>query len=331
MYRINKESNIEFSEKNYNHILDYDFTHVSPTIGKCRILNIYDKNGNFKVTIGNKQKRIDIRYIDLSKYILEVEITDEYKEQNKYKPQIQEKDEDENTFDKTRFERRKETSSVIPGKDQIYEYLKNERKVNKLVHVTHIDNIESILKFGLLSRDRITRKRMKCNSLDDFAPNRINGAVPLWVEKKDNYVINKSPSKNQLVTLHIDLDILKYYESQFFFHNHKSIEFTKGEYKMTVLKSLDMCKKMFGNNLEIMKTTSDFKNYEYGYDSYAKLKFISRKKDTPQNHTTSNQAEILVFDNINWSFISKIEFIGKPNMELIEKLKRLEIDIEVCT
>lgn len=320
MYKI-KGIKDNITKDNISILVGKEFTHKSTKIGKCIVSSFEIHDKSVFIFLKCSTRTFKMPFEQLSTYLLEID-----KVEVKRPTFIRKGLEKSNLYDTSR-KLRLRTLNKEEKNYSIYNYLKKEREVKKLTHITHIDNLKSILDYGLFSRSTLQRKHIKFTSIDDFTPNRQDNAIPLWIAHVNHYNIKQYEDKHNLVIINLDLKVISHYTTQYFKHNHHSIEFKNPEYNGVTLSSLGMCKELFKKEVKIMKTTPNYADFESVTDSYVRYRTIKRKKETKRNHPTSTQSEVLVFENIDWSYIKSIQFLDNKHEKDYKYLNALGISL----
>jgi len=172
-----------------------------------------------------------------------------------------------------------------------------ERKIDELYHFTHLENLESILLDGLLSRKNLEKKNINAfiNDKDRFDkhPDYISISVSFPNYKLFCKFRNEiSSSKEDWVVIGISPKILSSYKEKLFTCHNAAHDLWKcnNDKLYGTAKSLE---NMF--NKEIQNQD----NYYY--------KIIKRSDlDIPVNYTTDPQAEVLIKSGIELEYITSI-------------------------
>ena len=161
-----------------------------------------------------------------------------------------------------------------------------KKSISRLVHFTPINNLESILENGMLSRNSLDEQGLKYHYSDDI---RLDGKLDYICNSISfpNYKMFFSKRKQnqniQWAVLSIDSEILiDKFDTEFYRKNAASSDSLKYKY--------DPCS---NDALEFM-----FMDYE------------NRDPYIPENYTTDPQAEVLVKDIIHPSYIKCIDTNG---------------------
>lgn len=196
-----------------------------------------------------------------------------------------------------------------------------ERKIVELYHFTHLENLESILVNGLLSRNNIEDKNINAliNDADRFDRHRDHVSISVsFPNYKLFYTFrNKISSlKDDWVVIGISPKLLSSYKEKLFTcHNAAhDLYHCRNDKMYTTAKKLE---NMFREDIE------NPKNYEYEIIKRSDL-------DIPINYTTDPQAEVLIKSKIELKYFTNIysnsEEIKKyiaNNFDLPEKIKVL--------
>lgn len=189
-----------------------------------------------------------------------------------------------------------------------------ERGVKYFVHFTPVSNLDSILKKGLLPRDKIKTEYTDEYRRDDHTDR--NCLSISYINFKMFYNIlyrrgNVSNEKNKFAILLIDIDIIKKLGVQnFYFYptnaaNEQSIEYDN-------LQGLQALKAMFDDVYYIENE-----------------KFSRSDENMPDFATTDPQAEVQVSANISPKYIQAIVVNNEKNYnELRKKYQNLDIKLD---
>lgn len=161
--------------------------------------------------------------------------------------------------------------------NECYEYLKKERGVKYLIHFTPVDNVESIMREGILPREMqetpgiYTDDIRLDNQLDasDFSisfPNYLMFYRKWKIEKKYKFAV-----------LLIDIDILRYIDPEkMIFYSHNAAAAEMQQKSNEDKHGLEALKELFKDN-----------------EDEVRVKYF-----LPRNYTTNPQAEIQIRDRI---------------------------------
>lgn len=179
-----------------------------------------------------------------------------------------------------------------------------DKDINNLYHFTNIDNLKSILSNGLMSRKELdnNQKDYKCN--DEFRLDNQKNCISLSIEHPNYKMLHSiAPSleeKKNMAILEIDANILT-------------------EEDRNIKCSVSNAAR---NNGEDIKNLNDntFEELFYKTDRYENLY---------KKYPTDPQAEILIENDIDLSYIKKI-FLYENNVEVHGKIdENLKNKIEV--
>lgn len=180
-----------------------------------------------------------------------------------------------------------------------------ERNIEWIYHFTRVENLKSILEYGLIPRNEIDEEEAIVN--DDYRYDNCENANCLSVEFPNYKMLwsLRCDDKNaDWVVLALDAKIIKKYECAFCYANAGSEE----------IYSIPLEDGMTAEAFEGIFADRD------GYPSRSKLKI-------PDYYPTNPQAEILLFDTIPCKYIKRIAF---NNEDILKKYKKIiPDDIEV--
>ena len=139
-----------------------------------------------------------------------------------------------------------------------FEILCKKHKIPNLCHFTHIDNLNSILKEGLLPEEEVERRKIKLTSIADaevksvrrnktiplskYQGKTVSQFVPLYISAKNPMLYKilygyKIPPENVII---IKVDTLKIIKGDYcFFDGNAASEFSKAYIRLEQLEKLD--------------------------------------------------------------------------------------------
>lgn len=167
------------------------------------------------------------------------------------------------------------------------ENILQEKKIESLVHFTNVENLESILEKGLLTRKKLEDENIPFEENDS---KRLDGeldSISLSVEfpnYKMFYSLIQKDSEKSWIVIAINASILCKSEAIFNTENAASSNMKK-------------------INVEDRKQKTMFEEMFEDYDDYER-----ESLGIPENYTTNPQAEILFLDSISLEDITYIEF-----------------------
>ena len=179
------------------------------------------------------------------------------------------------------------------------------RKITQLVHFTAKENLESINRFGLLSRKTLDERGIKYIPNDPRrSDNFKNNGISISVTSFNNYVLNafldrfsKSPSDYILVVVKPKILIEK---TCFFFHTNAASTIFRDKVNKW-WESMNNTSKNYQNFLNEPKSDlMEAKAFEKMFDNEVETTYRARKrwKSHESNHTTCIQAEIMMLEDI---------------------------------
>lgn len=184
-----------------------------------------------------------------------------------------------------------------------------ERGIQTLAHFTRIENLGSILREGLLSRERLDIQGISCHIND---VDRIDGhkdriclslSFPnykMFFSIREKKRATDEVHDSQWVVLILDAELLWELDCAFCQENASSNRVR--HIPLEDRKHLDKLRALFAD--------------EFCYDT----REIRRQSlDIPDNYPTNPQAEILVFDRISSRYIREIVFFESPAMRQWER------------
>lgn len=173
-----------------------------------------------------------------------------------------------------------------------------EKGITRLIHFTEKSNVNSILKYGLASRQKLDDSDIEYDYNDDLRLDRQNNAICLSVQNPNTFLLKKYKEKypnKKFVAICIDPIIL---------------------YKIKNSDGDELAKRRYYNYNAAASDSSysDYDiNYMFGrevshYNCYGKCWTYNRigKKD---NETTASQAEILFYESIPSKYFLEIKDI----------------------
>ena len=185
--------------------------------------------------------------------------------------------------------------------NDIYNYLKNERQVDYLVHFTNIKNLSSILKRGILPRNDDSIKNIIIYSDEnrlDYMPecSCFTISFPNYKMFSRKWIYD-NPTNEIYVVLEVSIDVLLsdgVIKAYFTPTNAAASEMVDIEERT----HLTDVKRMFGNIV--------------GKDG----KDIVRDPSLPSQYTTDPQAEVLLEGIVNPKYIKRVNYRQPENKEL---------------
>ncbi len=199
-----------------------------------------------------------------------------------------------------KYENEKLRTKLTKEQLEVFDLLKN-RGINKLVHFTSKENLNNILKFGLLSIKQLREKNILYRNLDN---NRWEGEpdyISLSVTKRNRAYFTKHLNHN-LIEIYMDAELLW------------EILDTNGNLKKRIYSNMNAAYKYSLKGSSI----SDFENMFANKVENSKYNDTDRKtriRDTSisSNETTDYQAEILFKEWIPIKYFSEIHFNNKKD------------------
>lgn len=205
--------------------------------------------------------------------------------------------------EKSKQEKTKSFPQLQVRKNEIQQVC-HKRGIATCIHFTYIQNLESILEEGLLSRDlleaRVGKLKPKYNDLHRFDDCR--NAISLSISFPNYRMFYTYSSKNQSdwVILLLDASVLWNLDCAFCQDNAAA----------NVVKRVPLATRKQINSFYMM-----FEDYEQ----------IRRKDlDIPESYTTNPQAEVLIFDSISPYYIKQVHFYSQ---EALSKWLNFDQDI----
>lgn len=186
-----------------------------------------------------------------------------------------------------------------------------EHSITELIHFTQLDNLDSIMEFGLLSVNLLRKKCIKYNYNDSNRLDNLTNTISLSIgfpNYKLFYKLRDKDKSKKWIVIKLKPEVLYEKSCLFCTDNAASYEISNQSlYERSGIKAL---KRLFydcvdGNNI----VTRD----ELGIKKY---------------HTTNPQAEVLVFDKIEPKYIKSIIFSMEDKellMEYCEKYKNIKV------
>lgn len=171
------------------------------------------------------------------------------------------------------------------------------RKITKLIHFTPIENLNSILNYGLLSVNLLKSKNIRYNYNDKERIDRHLDYISCSIEFPNGSMLNYCLNfhKYHYAILEIDIDVL----------NHK-----------------------FAKCCSVNAARAN----GYYIESIDKFNYLfegDRSDALPDNFPTDEQAEVLIKDNIEPKYIKNIVFQNEEDMSLFKSLPNVRIDKEL--
>lgn len=165
-----------------------------------------------------------------------------------------------------------------------------ERRIEKLIHFTHVKNLNSILCNGLIPRTTLKREQKPFSFNDKLRLDGYKNSISLSISFPNDKMFYKCRISNigraDWVVLALDPSILWELECAFCYTNAASSE-------MTIMSIGKRKQPEYLCNM-----------FEYNGQNRQAL-------NLPDNHPTSSQAEVLCFDSISSDYIKEIHFCSE--------------------
>ena len=208
-----------------------------------------------------------------------------------------------------KYENEKLRSNLTKEQLEVFDLL-NNRGINKLVHFTSIENLNNILKFGLLSIKQLRAKKILYRNLDD---NRLDGEldyISFSITNINKAYKRKHVNKN-LVIFYMDANLLwKILDANGNLQNRIYSNMNAASKYSLKGSSISDFENMFANRVENSKYNEN--------ERFTRIRELSRSS----NETTDYQAEILFKESIPLNYFTEIQFINKNDyLEFTNKLK----------
>lgn len=169
------------------------------------------------------------------------------------------------------------------SKSRIIKIIEN-RKIESLYHFTQGENLSSILKYGILSRESLNNKSIEACINDEERFDRCKNATCLSIgfpNYKMFYSLRIKDKNKSWIVLELSSDILIDFECAY-------------------------CKKNAGDH-EIFNMPIDDRKGRDAFNSLFEDDYIERNKlDIPDYYPSNPQAEVLVFSDIPMKYVKNI-------------------------
>ena len=197
------------------------------------------------------------------------------------------------------------TNLKISDLSQIVNFIKN-RNIQNIYHFTNINNLESIIKNGILSRDELENKSIAYNYNDNKRIDGYTNASCFSIEFPNYKMFYglKVKSENQWCVIELDSSLL--YEKDCIFCRHNAA-------------SSEELNRDINSRKGIVGLESMFCEEYNGLDRF--------NLNIPTYYPTNPQAEVLIFGKVEPKYIKRI--IMKSNENIIkfsEKYKNINIE-----
>lgn len=160
-----------------------------------------------------------------------------------------------------------------------------KRNIKYLYHFSAIENVDSIMKYGILSVNKLKNNNIKYDFNDNERYDKRYNCISCSVEFPNGILLNNFKNKfnKKYVIFRINIDVLNY------------------KYALCCPTNAATCKG----------------DYIVGIDKFVKL-YEGERFDLPNSFPTSEQAEILIFNNIEPKYIEQIIFETKQDELLFQ-------------
>ena len=182
-----------------------------------------------------------------------------------------------------------------------------ERKIFNLVHFSRIENIDSIIEFGLLPITQLEKNELQFIKNDEGRYDNKDNCISVTIEYPNYWVLKEFRERypySKWAILVLDSSLLLEHNCYFAEHNAASIGISKSlNNKVTSHDFL----KMFDPVVKVQKTT--------GIDTYNRINLNNQFSYLP----TSEQAEILVEGTIDTKYIKGVWFMDSEDAEIYRR------------
>lgn len=201
------------------------------------------------------------------------------------------------------------------------EYIHSTRKCFYLYHFTHIDNLENILKHGLLSKKEIKIKSIKNISRDPLRADKLENCSSLSISHPNYKLIYTRKYKsddNQVHDIVLQFATKKFDEldNKYYFFQSNAAKSIFPKHDLSIYEGVEAAQKLFIEMFE-------HENVKYTREHCGINKYFP----------TFPEAEIMIEGRIPQEFINRI-FVNSDNDKLIvnsilEKLNLSGIEVEL--
>lgn len=170
-----------------------------------------------------------------------------------------------------------------------------EKKINSLIHFTHIDNLENIINYGILSRESMKYKNVDFYYTDEMRLDDYLDAISLSITYPNGKMLYKKrvDDGNNFIIIKLSPAILYNLDCAFCGSNAAA----------NAVKAIPLNQRVTYKALENMFSLNPSGSG------------CTRAIGLPDNMPTDEQAEVLVFDDISAHYIEEIVFFSKDGMD----------------
>jgi hypothetical protein len=194
-------------------------------------------------------------------------------------------------------------SKLRNSNPQILNFFKG-REIRSLFHFTHIDNLSTILKHGLLGPKTLKDLEIPFINTDQYRIDSIENGLSMSVSEPNRFMLSKKIKNSQLGAELVLLEIDPKYLSSLSF---LAFPTNAASRKIRDYRSLNSRKFNEAIDLELLFNNSEIRN----------------RFNLAKNIPTDPQSEIMVLEDYPALSIKKIHFQISNNQDTVEKIRNL--------
>lgn len=222
----------------------------------------------------------------------------------KLEKEIQVKKEEEERQAKSNKEQREKKEKSLQKKKKAIDEECKARGIEKMYHFTRVENLLSILEIGIVPREVLEKTGREFAYCDENRYDRRKDCTCLSIEYPNMWLLNKKKNEHhdwEVALIELDASLLLKYDAYFAKHNAAA-----GDSKID--KKIETFRELFSEEFKI--------------DFWWKEKTLTFKREEgcANQWPTSDQAEVLIQDTIDITFIRNVIFKNDENMRRYEKM-----------